>query len=81
MAYNPRTGRNEYSVDDLIGLAKLGSFGPRSDAVLYALVDLKKTKMQNQLLVAEIEELKGNISKLAVLNSEVEEINIDQIIN
>ena len=79
MAFDARSGNQIYTVDDLIGLAKLGAFGPKSQAVLFALIDLKKQKTYVSALIEENEELKAQISKLSILNSEVEEINIDQV--
>lgn len=79
MAVDPNTGRTIYTIDDLISLAKLQAFGPKSNAVLLALFDLKKQKAIIQAISQENEELRGQISKLTLLQSEVEEINIDQI--
>ena len=79
MAYDPRSGNNIYSTDDLISLAKLGTFGPKSQAVLVALFDMKRKDQIIKSLSDENDELRKQISKLTILNSEVEEISIDQI--
>lgn len=72
-------GNIRYTADDLISLARLQAFGPKSNAVMMALFDLKRQKAIIQAITEENEELRAQISKLSIMNSEVEEINIDQI--
>jgi len=74
-----RNGNIRYTADDLISLARLQAFGPKSNAVLLAMLDLKRQRAIIQAISEENEELRAQISKLSIINSKVEEINIDQI--
>jgi Arc/MetJ-type ribon-helix-helix transcriptional regulator len=79
MAFNARTGQMVYNVDDLIGMARIGSFGQKSDLVFAALRQLKTLQVKNETLEKELLELResvANIIKIQSSVSEISEINI-----
>jgi hypothetical protein len=73
MAYDVETGRTVYSTDDLISLARLNAFGPKSNVVFAALTQLKLYETNYPLLIEELKSLRANVK---VVGS-VEEIVLD----
>lgn len=77
MAFDARTGQTLYRTDDLIGLARLGSFGAKSEVVLTALMHLKFYEENYPKLQKEIESLKETIRDTVDLSGNVQEIIIE----
>jgi hypothetical protein len=74
MAFDARTGQTIYRTDDLLGLARLGAFGPKSDVLLTALMHLKFYEENYPKLQKETETLREAIN----INGSVEEIVVEE---
>ena len=70
MSIDARTGNTTYNTDDLLGFARLGSFGQKSSVIYGALQQLKYYEQIVPLLQKELSELR----EIVKLTGAVEEI-------
>ena len=70
MSIDARTGNTTYNTDDLLGFARLGSFGQKSSVLFSALQKLKYYEQNFPLLQKELMELR----EIVKLSGAVQEI-------
>jgi hypothetical protein len=75
MAFNVNTGQHTYSTDDLIGFAKIGSFGQKSAVLLQALVTLKQYELQYPILEKQLNDLRESVKVSGKIQEVVVENN------
>jgi len=74
MSIDARTGNTMYNTDDLLGFARLGSFGQKSSVIYSALQKLKRYEDTVPLLEKELRELR----EIVKLTGAVEEIVVQE---